>query len=35
MKHVKVAGKKQVTTSGKGNMSAFMYGKSRKGGKKK
>lgn len=35
MKHVKVAGKKQITTSSKGNMSAFMYKSKRKGKKNK
>lgn len=34
MKFVKVAGKQQITTSGKGNMSAFMYKSGRKGKKK-
>jgi len=34
MKFIKVAGKKQVTTSSKGNMSAFMYKSKRKGKKK-
>lgn len=35
MKYIRVAGKQQATTNGKGNMSAFMYKSKRKGGKKK